>query len=524
MVQAAPPDLPGYDYLRELGHGGFADVYLFRQHLPSREVAVKVLRQTTSSTEDRDQFENEANRMAMLSSHPGIVTIYEVGVAPDDRPYITMEYCPHDHFGRIARAHPLTVARALEVGIKVAAAVETAHHAAILHRDVKPANILLTTYGEPALADFGIAGGIDGDVSAASQGVSIPFAAPEVLTGATVGDELSDVYSLGATVYALLAGRSPFSTGEPLSEVDLIQRILHAPLPPTGRADVPPSLERVLANAIARDPATRYESAAALGRALQGVEAELGLAQTPLRIADTSSVPPPRTPDPDDDDSTRFRPVQRVDPDGPAARPARISGVPSSPTAGTPVRRDAPAEGWSAPAPPVDSGLGDRTVQRGRASDDGSGAQDPRPDPSGGGRGRPDRRKALLSIAGAVVVIAAVAFVLSKAGGQADGGADPTTTTPDTSPLVTAGAPARPERVRIETDGAGQRITWSAPSSQEGDAYQVFFTDGPSELAGEATVVRDTELRIDTDRRVCVLVETVRDGRVSDASAEVCTP
>ena len=127
MTEAPPPDLPGYDYQRELGHGGFADVYLYRQHLPSREVAVKVLRQPATSDADRAQFENEANRMAMLSSHPGIVTIYEVGVTPDGRPYLTMEYCPHDHFGQIARAHPLTVARALEVGIKVAAAVETAH-------------------------------------------------------------------------------------------------------------------------------------------------------------------------------------------------------------------------------------------------------------------------------------------------------------------------------------------------------------------------------------------------------------
>src|SRR5690606_31154164 len=141
----------------------------------------KVLRQTAASTQDRDQFENEANRMAMLSSHPSIVTIYEVGVSPDDRPYLTMEYCPHEHFGRIARANPLTVSRALEVGIKVAAAVETAHRASILHRDVKPANVLLTTYGEPALTDFGIAGG--GSVGdqpedpAVSQGVSIPFGA-----------------------------------------------------------------------------------------------------------------------------------------------------------------------------------------------------------------------------------------------------------------------------------------------------------------------------------------------------------
>ncbi|MGN6694811.1 MAG: serine/threonine-protein kinase, partial [Aquihabitans sp.] len=306
MLDAAPPDLPGYDNLRALGHGGFADVFLYRQHLPSREVAVKVLRAPARTREDRELFENETNRMAMLSSHPGIVTIYEVGVAPDGRPFLTMEFCPNDHFGSIARAHPLTVARALDVGIKVAAAVETAHRASILHRDIKPANILLTTYGEPALTDFGIAGG-DGDAAdadAPSQGVSIPFAAPEVLNGSTTGDQRSDVYSLGATLYALLAGRSPFSTGAPSTDAELVQRILHAPLPPTGRSDLPASLERVLATALQREPGNRFQSAAELGRALQGVEAELGLAQTPLRIADSTAAAPVPPRSDDDGDST----------------------------------------------------------------------------------------------------------------------------------------------------------------------------------------------------------------------------
>ncbi len=385
MADAPPPALPGYDYQRELGHGGFADVYLYRQQLPSREVAVKVLRQTAASAEARAQFENEANRMAMLSSHPGIVTIYEVGVSPDDRPYLTMEYCPHGHFGVIARAHPLTVSRALEVGIKVAAAVETAHQAAILHRDVKPANILLTTYGEPALTDFGIAGGADGEGLSSSQGVSIPFAAPEVLSGATVGDELSDVYSLAATVYALLAGRAPFSTGEAMSELELIERVLNAPLPPTGRADIPPSLERALTRALARDPGRRPESAVAFGRALQGVEAELGLAQTPLRIADTSAVPPPAPVD-GDDDSTRFRGVQRVDPEGPPA--AAITAVPPSDRSVRPAT-PRPAADWEpATRPGDDGGLGDRTVHRQPTPTPSAAGPDAAPEPSASsGRG-----------------------------------------------------------------------------------------------------------------------------------------
>ncbi len=519
-TDSAPPDLPGYDFVRELGRGGFADVYLYRQHLPSREVAVKVLRDPARTATDRDQFENETNRMAMLSSHPGIVTIYEVGVAPDDRPFLTMEFCPHDHFGSIARAQPLTVARALEVGIKVAAAVETAHQASILHRDIKPANILLTTYGEPALTDFGIAGGGDGEEHAVTQGMSIPFAAPEVLNGTTTGDERSDVYSLGATVYALLAGRSPFSTGAPLSDSELIQRVLHSSLPPTGRADLPASLERVLATSLVRDPANRYDSAAAFGRALQGVEAELGLAQTPLRIADTSAVPPPPRADLDDDDSTRFRSLQRVDPDGPSA-PA-VTGVPPA-GAGTSARSAAPGPGWSdgPAAPPAETGLGDRTVHRGpRAAT----ADEPVPEPDVE-LAPPRDRRTLLTVLGVVVLVGVAALLVTRMGGGADEATDSSTTTVDTSPLVVTGTPARPEQVRVvAVEGGGQRITWRTRSAAEGDRYQVFFSQGPPELRGEATVVEEEELVVDADDRICVVVEAIRSGRVSDASTEVCSP
>lgn len=516
MPDAVPPDLPGYDHLRALGHGGFADVFLYRQHLPSREVAVKVLREPATTAEDRELFENETNRMAMLSSHPGIVTIYEVGVAPDGRPFLTMEFCPNDHFGSIARAHPLTVARALDVGIKMAAAVETAHRASILHRDIKPANILLTTYGEPALTDFGIAGG-DGDAvgtDAPSQGVSIPFAAPEVLNGSTTGDPRSDVYSLGATVYALLAGRSPFSTGSASTDAQLVQRILHDPLPATGRSDLPESLERVLATALAREPANRFQSAAELGRALQGVEAELGLAQTPLRIADAALAPtPPRRAD--DDDSTRFRSVQRVDPEGRAAPPPPPDLPPGPPPTGP------ASSGWTGEATPAasDLGLGDRTVHRGGAPvpSTASPADPAAADPA------PDRRRRAVAIAGGLVILAAVVLLLFQVGG---GGSEASTTTtvPDTKPLVLGKGLGRPEQVRIvPSDGGGQRVTWRAPSAQEGDRYQVLFTDGPSGVRGEGSIVDERQLEVDTDERVCVVVQAIRQGQVSEDSTEVCS-
>ncbi|MDE0804963.1 MAG: serine/threonine-protein kinase, partial [Acidimicrobiales bacterium] len=513
---------------RELGHGGFADVYLFHQRLPSRDVAIKVLRQTTSSEADRAQFENEANRMAMLSAHPGILTIYAVGVSPDDRPYLTMEYCPHAHFGQMARDQPLTVARALEVGVKIAAAVEIAHRSSILHRDVKPANILLTTYGEPALTDFGIAGGAEGDGLSDSEGVSIPFAAPEVLNGSTSGDELSDVYSLGATIYALLAGRSPFSTDRPLREVELLERVLHETPPLTGRADVPDTLEHVLRTAIARDPGSRYDSAAAFGRALQAAEAELGLAQTPLRIDDVTSIPAPvRT---DDDDSTRFKSVQRVDPDAaPAGGTARITRIPDSrPDAPPPSRpRGAdpvPVRRSSAPNP--DAEMSSHTVRRSAGESEPSNEDveddettDEPEEANGSGR-----RRLVLSIAGGLFVVVVVAFVVVGAGGGDQGSSGPSTTVGDTAPLVVSASPPRPVDVTVEADDSGgQVIAWTARESSDEDSWQIFFTSGPSDLEGETELVSDTELRIDTDAEVCVTVETIRDGRVSDASTEVCS-
>ena len=107
--------------------------------------------------------------MAMLSSHPGIVTIYEVGVSPDHRPYLTMEYCPHDHLGPWLAHQPLSVARALEVGVMVAAAVGSAHRAGDPSPRHQAGEHPADAYGEPALTDFGIAGGREGDALARAR-------------------------------------------------------------------------------------------------------------------------------------------------------------------------------------------------------------------------------------------------------------------------------------------------------------------------------------------------------------------
>lgn len=520
MSAAPPPELPGYDFVRELGQGGFADVFLYRQRRPTREVAVKVLRQATRTDADQQQFENEANRMAQLSSHPGIVTIYEVGVSPDQRPYLTMEFCPNDHLGTIARRQPLSVARSLEVGIKVAGAIGSAHRAGILHRDIKPANILVTEYQEPALTDFGIAAVREGDHIGDSQGVSVPFAAPEVLRGVAAGDERSDVYSLGATVYALLAGRSPFA-GPKGGEADLLHRILHGPLPPTGRSDVPESLERVLAHALEREPLQRLESAAAFGRALQRVEVELGLAQTALRITEDAPRPVPRSVD--DDDSTRLRLLQRVDPDGAAPAPiARIPDAAVSDVTSHTVRPGA-ASGSArgmlpTPAPPEV----ERTVPGARR------ASDVDVEVQAVEAVAPRRVRIPVVVAAMVAIVAVVGVVLLNAGADGPEAEATATTVPDPdafdAPTELVSLPSPPGDV-VVVPGEGDVVaSWSPVDQRPGDRYRVVITSGSVPSVDGFVDVDEPEVRLEgVEGLICVQVRTLRRGDASAASREACS-
>jgi eukaryotic-like serine/threonine-protein kinase len=285
-VLTGPPEIDGYAFLEPLGSGGFADVYLYEQELPRRTVAVKVLHGDISE-QAVAAFLDEANLMAQLSAHPSIVTVLGAGVLPEDqRPYIVLEHCPHGNLGSRFRAETFSLQDALAMGIQLAGAVETAHRAGVLHRDIKPENVLITSLNRPALTDFGIASPLGAATSGEASGMSVPWSAPEVIDGSWSGPA-SDVYSLGATVYSLLAGRSPFESPDgPNGVLDHGWRILHENLPPTGRPDVPESLEGVLATAMSRSPQARYTSALSLARALQKVERDLGLEVTGVDVLD----------------------------------------------------------------------------------------------------------------------------------------------------------------------------------------------------------------------------------------------
>lgn len=282
-----PPVLPGYTFVRPLGSGGFADVFLYEQDMPRRVVAVKVLCDDAINPDVLRTFNSEADILARLSAHASIVTIFQASISADGRPYFVMDYCP-DTMGSRVKKGPLPVADVLDVGVRVAAALETAHRSGVLHRDIKPSNILVTTLGTPVLADFGIAAGAtlldeDPDVVA----MSIPWSAPEVISQQVAGSIPSEVWGLGATLYNLLAGRAPFElpTGEKIPRAQHMQRILKSAYVPTGRTDIGDRFEAALKKALAKEPSARFASMFALAEELRWIQYDLGISPTALEIA-----------------------------------------------------------------------------------------------------------------------------------------------------------------------------------------------------------------------------------------------
>lgn len=316
------PVIPGFVFVEHLGSGGFADVFLYEQQWPRQRVAVKVVRPDVPLT-DREKylFTAEANAMARLADHPYIVSVITAGVtAEGGRPFLVMRYCPPPDLGVRVRSNPMAPVDAVSTGIKLASAIETAHRSGILHRDIKPSNVLVTSYHEPALTDFGIAGHVsevDGDNDVR---ISYPWSPPELLDGRSNGSVASDVYSLGATIWHLLVGRSPFSipSGDNSTRA-LSARILHAAPPATQRPDVPPALDRLLQQCLAKRPEHRPGSALELARALQRIESAAGWARTAVAVEGDRPDAAHEAPSVVDlpEDATAMKPVTVISASGP---------------------------------------------------------------------------------------------------------------------------------------------------------------------------------------------------------------
>ncbi|HZP15772.1 MAG TPA: serine/threonine-protein kinase [Nocardioides sp.] len=293
----AAPDLgiPGIEGLTQVGHGGFAVVYRARQPAFNRTVAIKVLSRVQLDPAAIRRFERERAALGTLSGHPNIVTVHDSGLTSDGIPYLVMEFLPLGSYAeRLIEDGPVPWTEAVATGVRLAGALETAHRAGVLHRDVKPENVLRSSFGEAKLADFGIARVVAGpETQSGRLELSVLHSPPEIIDGRPPSAS-SDVYSLASTLYALIRGHSPFYDPEDDSLVRLLNRIAVEPPPDLDSAGVPPQVAAVIEQALAKDASRRHDSAAAVGRALQNAQAELGLEMTPLPVEGLSAMPPSR--------------------------------------------------------------------------------------------------------------------------------------------------------------------------------------------------------------------------------------
>jgi len=418
----------------------------------------------------RHMFQAEANLMAQLSSHPSILTVYQASVSADGRPYLVMELCSASLSARY-RTEKIPVPEVLRIAVKIGSAIETAHRAGVLHRDIKPSNILMTAYGHPVLSDFGIAATLSETDSQEMVGMSIPWSAPEVLMDETPGSVRAEVWSLAATVYSLLAGRSPFEIpGESNTSSDLISRINRAKPQPIGRSDVPASLERTLAVAMSRKPENRPASVLELVRAFQAVETELGVPQTPIEVAMDDWALATVS---DLEDRTRIKGVAgAIEPANPRRRRRRPTGGAYS-SVGTVIRETHPSA-RSAGTRPAGQGRGLRAVVWGL-------------------------------IASAVLVIALgtiAVFVLLK------------TTNGDIPQVVDISAEIKTGTVIF---------SWDDPGIGQDDSYDVATTDGGANLQTKS-VQRITQFpqAAKPGDHVCIVVTVNRQGKTGTPSSPKC--
>jgi serine/threonine-protein kinase PknK len=466
--------ISGLTEVTEIARGGFGVVYRARQAAFGRTVAVKLLSGADIGAEARERFERECQAMGALSGHPNIVTVYDQGVTAKGRPYLVMDFMPGGALSDVLRRRgQLPWQEVCQIGVKLAGGLDAAHEARVLHRDLKPENVLVSAYGEPKLADFGIAR-MQGAIETRSGVVtaSVAHAPPEVLGGErpTVA---SDVYSLASTLYALLLGTPPFVRPTDESLVPVYARITTEPPPDLRYLGVPEPVCLVLEQAMAKDPRQRHQSAAELGRALQRAQAAVGLQPTELVLVSREvleglpgGVPPLAPPPTGPPGPPAWTPAPRPVSDAPWAGSGSVPVGAPAPTGPPPVAVPAPVAGPAAGAAP------------------------------------PAKRKApLVGILVVLVVVALAVAALALLGGGGDDDDDATsdssagttvTSTPDATGGGTSGTTAT--GATDSTDDGGTTTTTAPQVAVQATApHQCFALDDATivDQALVSVVVRD---------------------------------
>ncbi len=256
-----------YELGETLGYGGMAEVHQGRDTRLGREVAIKVLRADLArDPQFQLRFRREAQNAAALN-HPAIVAVYDTGEVEGDTgplPYIVMEFVDGQTLREIVKSSgPFSQQRVLEIMADVCAALDFSHRHQIIHRDVKPANIMINQVGAVKVMDFGIARALS-DGQAVTQTAAVigtaQYLSPEQAQGEAV-DARSDVYAAGCVLYELLAGQPPFTGDSPVAVA--YQHVREAPRPPSQvNPEISPDLDAIVLKAISKNPANRYQTAA----------------------------------------------------------------------------------------------------------------------------------------------------------------------------------------------------------------------------------------------------------------------
>ncbi|MBA2314572.1 MAG: serine/threonine protein kinase, partial [Chloroflexi bacterium] len=274
-----------YRLIELLGQGGMATIYRARDSQLERDVAVKLLRPEYGRDPDfLSRFRQEAQNAASLN-HPNIVQVYDYGQDPAG-PFIVMELVDGEDLASvIRRTGPMPPAQAARIAAAAARALEVAHRRGIVHRDVKPGNVMVDRDGRIEVADFGIARAVaEAQMTLPGTTIgSVHYFSPEQARGESTTFP-SDVYSLGIVLWEMLTGRRPWE-GDSAAAVAMARLSGPPPSPSRVRPGVPPGLEAILQRAMAPDPADRYPSGAGLAEALEGWLVDQGTGVT-------SAVPP----------------------------------------------------------------------------------------------------------------------------------------------------------------------------------------------------------------------------------------
>ena len=287
-----------YTLERELGRGGMATVYLAQDVKHERPVALKVLLPELAASLGPDRFQREIKLAARLQ-HPHILTVHDSGEAAGQL-WFTMPFVEGESLrDKLRRERQLGVEDALRITREAAAALDYAHRHGVIHRDVKPENILLTAEGDTLVADFGIARALGGDERLTQTGMSVgtpAYMSPEQASGEKTIDARTDVYSLGAVLYEMLAGEPPY-TG-PTAQAIILKRFTD-PVPSVRRVrpNVPEGVDQAVQRALAPVPGDRFVTAAEFGRALQiGATGATAASPAPPIAAPTAAATTVATP------------------------------------------------------------------------------------------------------------------------------------------------------------------------------------------------------------------------------------